>query len=55
MFRNRSALALLLAVAILPLVGCANHRQCCPPPASYYAAPAPAPCCPTPGVPGYGP
>ena len=47
MFRNRIALALLFAVAILPLVGCA-HRRNCPPPAAYYAAPAPA-CCPTPG------
>ncbi|HJZ92146.1 MAG TPA: hypothetical protein VKE40_14820 [Gemmataceae bacterium] len=30
MFRNRYVLAALLAVAILPLVGCANRRCCYP-------------------------
>jgi hypothetical protein len=51
MFRNRFALALLVAVAILPLVGCANRRCCYPPPAPAYAAPD---CCP-PGAPGIHP
>jgi len=46
MFRSRIALALLIAVAILPLVGCANGR-CCGRPA-YAARPVYAdPCCPT--------
>ncbi|HKB04916.1 MAG TPA: hypothetical protein VKD90_22015 [Gemmataceae bacterium] len=47
MFRNRFALAALVALAILPLVGCANRRCCAP---TSYAAPAPA-CCPGPGGP----
>jgi hypothetical protein len=51
MFRNRFALAALVALAILPLVGCANRRCCYP--TSYaarpaYAAPA-CPSCPSPG------
>lgn len=46
MFRTRIALAMLVAVAILPLVGCANGR-CCGRPAAYAARPAyAAPCCP---------
>jgi hypothetical protein len=44
MFRNRIVLAALLALAILPLVGCAN-RRCCDRPVAYappvVAAPAP--------------
>lgn len=45
MFRNRIVLAALFALAILPLIGCAN-RRCCERPVAY-AAPiaAPAPGC----------
>jgi hypothetical protein len=46
MFRNRIVLAALLALAILPLVGCAN-RRCCDRPVAYappvVAAPTMAP------------
>lgn len=52
MFRNRIVLAALLALAILPLVGCAN-RRCCDRPV-YAARPvvvAPAPACGAPGAP----
>jgi hypothetical protein len=44
MFRNRIVLAALLALAILPLVGCAN-RRCCNQPVAYAAPVAPAPGC----------
>jgi hypothetical protein len=45
MFRTRIALAFLVAVAILPLVGCANGRCCGR--SAYAARPAyAAPCCP---------
>jgi hypothetical protein len=53
MFRNRIVLAALLALAILPLVGCAN-RRCCDRPVSYSpVVVAPAPPCggPAPLVP----
>jgi hypothetical protein len=51
MFRNRIVLAALFALAILPLVGCANRRCCYPP--SYAARPviAPASPCPCPNAP----
>lgn len=29
MFRNRIAWAVLVALTILPLVGCASRRRCC--------------------------
>ena len=46
MFRTRFVLALLVAAAIVPLVGCANGR-CCGRPA-YAARPIVAdPCCPS--------
>ena len=44
MFRNRFVLAVLVAVAILPLVGCAN-RRCCGRPLRGPALTA-DPCCP---------
>jgi hypothetical protein len=46
MFRTRLLLAMLVAVAILPLVGC-THGRCCGGSSSYAARPAySAPCCP---------
>jgi hypothetical protein len=46
MFRTRLLLAMLVAVAILPLVGC-THNRCCGGTSAYAARPAyAAPCCP---------
>jgi len=45
MFRTRLLLAMLVAVAILPLVGC-THNRCCGGSSAYRPAYSAAPCCP---------
>jgi hypothetical protein len=41
MLRKRIVIAVLIALAILPLVGCRSPRCCYPPPAPVAAPPCP--------------